>query len=438
MAALLGVTVAACATAGGAPDRDQIAERLESRTGQRLRPSPGEPGLPPDVRIDDGITIDEAVAIALWNNAAFQADLAELGFARADLQQAGLLRNPVLTLLFPWGPKQLEATAKWPIDAIWQRPRRVAAARASANAVAERLTSAGLALIADTKIAFIDLAAALERVRHAADNAALARRMAAIVDARFRAGDISRLEAEVAEVDAQRAEQEAARARLDAELARNHLHQRLGLAAVAAPEALQPAPLPARESACGETASIERDALAARPDLRAAELEIESAAARLGWERSRIASIVGILDANAQGKEGFELGPGLETDTGLFDRNQPAVTRASAELDRARARYTGTRQQIVRDTRDAFARLGQARDAAAAWRDRIVPSLERQAAQTERAYEAGDVAYLMVLESARRLSDGRSRELDARADAGRAIARLEQSMGRSCGQAGRE
>jgi cobalt-zinc-cadmium efflux system outer membrane protein len=64
------------------------------------------------VVVDDDLTQDEAVAVALWNNPDFQVQLANLGFARADLLEAGLLQNSVLSLLLPVGPKQLEATLK--------------------------------------------------------------------------------------------------------------------------------------------------------------------------------------------------------------------------------------------------------------------------------------------------------------------------------------
>jgi hypothetical protein len=48
---------------------------------------------------------------------------------------------------------------------------------------------------------------------------------------------------------------------------------------------------------------------------------------------------VGLLDMNGEGKAGFEMGPGVETDFALFDRNQAGVIRANAELARGRARY---------------------------------------------------------------------------------------------------
>jgi cobalt-zinc-cadmium efflux system outer membrane protein len=436
---LFGLTAlsAACTSLRGVPTPDQISDRIKERTGQGVR-TLGEPGLPPNISLDDGLTQDEAVAIALWNNATFQSTLADLGIARADVAAAGLLRNPIFTLLLPWGPKQLEATAKLPVDAIWQRPRRLAAARATATAVAERLVAGALTLVADTRLAFVDLIIATRRVTLATEQLQLGQRIADLTRRRFEAGDISQLEADIAATEAARTQQDAERARLDVDLARNRLRELLGLGDTTPASTLQPAEQPARRGnnvACGEdTQSLERDAWSARPELRAAELEIEAAARRLGWEQSRIFSLVAILDANAQGKEGFELGPGIETDFGLFDRNQPGVMRASAELDRSKAHYVQVREQIRRELGDAYARLVRSRDAESAWRNDIRPRLERQAEQTQRAYQEGELSYLNVLDALRRLNEGRTRELDAAADVRRALIAVEKSLGRPCVQ----
>ncbi len=48
---------------------------------------------PAGVVLSDGLSEDEAVALALWNNPGFGATLATLGFVRADLQEAGSLRS---------------------------------------------------------------------------------------------------------------------------------------------------------------------------------------------------------------------------------------------------------------------------------------------------------------------------------------------------------
>ena len=183
----------------------------------------GNAELPLDVSIEDGLTETEAIAIALWNNAGFQESLADLGIARADLVQAGLLRNPVFSLLLPWGPKQLEATARWPIDALWQRPKRVAAARLNVEAVGERLVARGLNLVADTRLVVCGAASRARVGQLAIENAQLARRIGDLSRSRLNAGDISELEADTADTDAARAELDARRAATDAALAENAL-----------------------------------------------------------------------------------------------------------------------------------------------------------------------------------------------------------------------
>ena len=51
------------------------------------------------------LTIDEAVQIALLNNRSLQATYEELGIAQADLVQAGLLRNPLFGASFRFPDK---------------------------------------------------------------------------------------------------------------------------------------------------------------------------------------------------------------------------------------------------------------------------------------------------------------------------------------------
>ena len=80
-------------------------------------------------------------------------------------------------------------------------------------------------------------------------------------------------------------------------------------------------------SPCEALDTLMTDALASRPDVRAAELAVEAAGARVGLEKSRILTITATLDANGEGKQGFEIGPGHWT--------RPAAQR---QRRRARAR----------------------------------------------------------------------------------------------------
>ena len=185
--------------------REQIDDEIRSRTGKGIQVDAGRTPVPSGVSIDDGLSADEAVAIALWNSPAFEATLADLGIARADLIDARLLKNPVLSLLFPVGPKQLEWTLQFAVDAVWQRPRRMAAASLNLQVVGQRLVSDGLMLVASVRQAYADASAAERRVALAAENVELSTRIAGIAEARLRAGDISELEARAPRTDAAQA-----------------------------------------------------------------------------------------------------------------------------------------------------------------------------------------------------------------------------------------
>jgi cobalt-zinc-cadmium efflux system outer membrane protein len=74
-------------------------------------------------------------------------------------------------------------------------------------------------------------------------------------------------------------------------------------------------------------------------------------------------------------------------------------------------------------------RLQQARQSDAMWRERILPPLEQSVQQAEKAYSAGNVSYLFVLETNRKLYDARLKDTTAVAEVRRATAELERSVG---------
>jgi cobalt-zinc-cadmium efflux system outer membrane protein len=388
------------------------------------------------VNVVDGLTQDEAVAIALWNNPDFQVQLANLGFARADLVEAGLLQNPVLSLLFPLGPKQFEAALRFPIEFLWQRPRRVGAATLAAESIASGLEQDGLTLVSDVKLAYTEYALAQDRIGLAERARTDLSAVAALMDSRFTAGDVSQLEARTAAIDAARARQEVERARLDTDLRANEFRARLGLALEAAetPIVLTATPV----TMCTITPALLDEALASRPDVRAAELAIEAAAARLGWEESRAFALTAVLDANGSGSEGFEWGPGIDAGVPIFNWNQGGKARAQAEIQRASGLYLATRQRVATEVRAATAQYRQASAAAVDWRTTVLEPLEEQVQVADRAFNEGEVAYLFVIEMNRRLTDGRLRTREAEADIARALARLERAVGRRCGTEGEE
>ena len=189
---LFAAAAAGCATSGGVATPEQIGERIEKQTGQKMRATPGPPEIPPGVITADGLTPEEAVAIALWNNPDFRAGLADLGIARADVDAGRTSAESGAVAALPVGPEAARMDRSMADRGIWQRPKRLKAAQTAAEAVAERVVVGGLALVADVRLAHADLAAAEGRVTLTSETAGLMHRISDIVRKRFEAGDISR------------------------------------------------------------------------------------------------------------------------------------------------------------------------------------------------------------------------------------------------------
>jgi len=313
---------------------------------------------------------------------------------------------------------------------LWERPKRVAAAKLSADASAQSLVQSGLDLVLAVRLAYADLALAIDRQRLAEEAATTLQRIDTLTQSRLAAGDIAELDARAARVDAVRSALDAERAVHDVTIARERLRLLLGLGADdRSLERLQASADPER---CGEPPDLMKRALAARPDLRAAELTVEAAGARLGWERSRILTLTAVLDANGEGKEGFEMGPGIDVSIPLFNRNQGGRLRGEAELQRASAVYVSLQRQVGLDVREASTLFDQARGSRVAWGERIVTPLRTNLADAEKSYSAGESSYLFVLENSRRLIEARLRERELAADEQRAQARIERASGTAC------
>lgn len=415
-------------------ERPLISSGLKERTGYAVGPDadPGENRIPEGVITEDGISESEAVTLALWNNAAFQEAIAQLGLQRADLIQAGLLKNPVFSLMFPWGPKQLEFTAIFPLEDLWLRGERLDAAELDCERVATLLVENGLVLIRDVKAAYASLGLAEQQEALARERATLGASMASIQEARLRAGDLSELDVGLARVKALETKTEAARLARERSLAESRLRGLAGWIEESEPLRFEPDG-PSELEVLPDLDELILQAMAARPELRAAELLLEAAGERAGLAKKEFFRLAAILDANGKGSEGFEMGPGLAFDIPVFHQGQGAKARAAAELEIAARHYVTVRDRISLEVRQAHTRCLDVAEGLAAFRTEIVPALEGALQREARAFETGATSPLTVLEGRDRLLLARLQEAQLAGDLGVARAELERQVGRTLG-----
>jgi cobalt-zinc-cadmium efflux system outer membrane protein len=337
---LLGLATAACTSLDPAADRTEVHDAL----GQRL-------GLDaPAASVDDGPAIDDevrallrepltaasAVRLALLHNHRVRATYARLGIARADLVQAGLLRNPAFDLdvrFLESGGTDMEFGLSQPVLELFFRPLRNQLAAHRFAAAKLRVTDELIDLVFAVRRAVVQAQAAEQLValhRRALAAAAAAHTLQLELHAAGNATDqalaIERLGETKARLDLAAAEQ-------DAQLAREPLQALLGLHG-AATEWTLAAELAPDPLADFDLTEVESRVVAASLDLAAHREGLNALAQQTGLDSWRGWFPELVLGPNGIRVPGgtFGFGPRLEGELPLFDTGATRRARSTAEL----------------------------------------------------------------------------------------------------------
>ncbi len=415
--------------------RSYISAELRNKSGFDLANSkqPGQLELPANIVTDDGINEDEAIAIALWNNAQFQADLASVAIANADVIDAGIVSNPLLRYLSPNAGIMASGYINFAFDFLWMRPRRVSGAITEAERVGESMVQKGFGLIRDVQLSYTDLQLAHDKSIIFAENARIRAEMTRLSNARLRYGEISEFEALTFRADSATAVDQSIRANLDTIVLRNRLFSLIGFGpdTTLSIELIKDT-LIAQKISRSEYLDL---AFSHQPELQTARLAIEAAGKRLGWEKSRIIGFTAVLnyehiptgDNNKWLPNAFN--PGFQMELPLLNRNQGKIARAKAEMEQASFQYVSLQQRIALDVIEAFNRYEEVYKAYEAWNSAVLPNLEEALHLVQLSYERGDISYLPVLEALRQLVNGKLRKAEIEAELRRSVSQLNYSIG---------
>jgi len=407
-AAALALALAGCASFspdGGMGDVRKLAEDRAGAPVRVLAQAGDEATAKAEVakRLAAPLTADSAVEIALLNQPAFKARLAELGVAEADLVQAGRLRNPV----FAYSNKRnadvqaIERTLLVNVASLVLMPlaldiesrryeqAKVAAAIGVLDAAAEARQAFYRAVAAQEMLIYY------EQVQLAAEaSSELARRMQQV-------GNWSRLSRMREQAFYADATAQLARAQQSALAEREKLARLLGVADARA--FTLPARLPDPPAAPLAIANAEQVAMDRRLDVQMARLDSEGVAKALGLTKTtRFVNLleVGYTNESESGearKDGYE----IELELPLFDWGDARVARAQARYRQALARTAGVAVDARSEVREAYAAYRTAYDLARHYRDEIVPLRKRIAEETLLRYNGMLIGVFELLADAR-------------------------------------
>jgi cobalt-zinc-cadmium efflux system outer membrane protein len=373
------------------------------------------------------LTEESAVRIAVLNNREARAAYEELGIARAELVQAGLLRNPVfegaLRFFSSGTTVELGLTQAF-LDAFAIPMRRcvaasnLAAARASVSRRMVRLAF-------DVRRAFVRHRAAAERVEMRRKSLEVMVGSLDLMRQLNAAGNATEVQLAAAEEPAAHERLQLAAAEAAAAESREPLNVLLGLwgdgiAWTAAPGRLEEAgAIPAARERC------ESLAVAASFDLAEARAHAEGTARRAGlasWD-AVFPGIAPGLSAEREIDGRWGVGPALEAEIPVFDQGDARVAAARAELRRELALFTTVAVEVRSAARRLRDRVASLEERAAFMTKVHMPLQDRLLRETLKVFNAMQIGAFEVLLARGRQIAGEVEHLQTLEDL--ALARLD-------------
>ena len=439
VAVLLGLA-AGCASMEDKAGLKQVGADVQGRIGQRVV---WNQGMEDDRKVaqelakvlEGELTADAAVQSALLNNRRLQAKFEDLGIAQADLVQAGLLSNPVFSIMarFPdgGGGTNLELGINQQFMELVSLPLRKKVAKSHFEQAQAQVADVVLDLAAQTRQAFVELQFAQQTVemRQWIQRAAQASEEAAL---RLReAGNTRQLDLESERATAQQAELDLESAQREVAAAREKLVRLMGLPAWSKATKITTR-MPEVPEERFDAPSLERQAMDERLDLMAARHAAEAAAQSLGIAKIQLwleGSSIGV-DTERDVSGSRVTGPRADVPIPLFDQGQAVRAKAKAQLRQMRQNYLALKTEVASEIRDSLTRLAVSASHARRYQHTLLPLRERITHLTQLQYNAMQVSVFQLMQAKQQEVMAGQAYLGSLRDYWLARSSLERSVGR--------
>jgi outer membrane protein, heavy metal efflux system len=351
-----------------------------------------------------GVTLDEAVALALRENRSLRAKQFEHQATRAGEITAGLRPNPVgIYSSDHLGSRNVDreyaVSVGQPIELGGKRERRLDSARAATRVSELELADVQRQIVAQVKRTFTDALVARATLALAQDNLRALDDVERIQRFRAERGDISELELTRIQIQRFAFERDTADARQAIQSAK------IGLRALAGQDSL-----PGDFEIAGDLEfrdrpfdreELYRITIANRPDVRAAEAARDKARADVNLARANAWwDVTPQVEYRRVGSDST-IGIGVSVPIRIFDRNQGEIARTRAEVQRSEALRQASAVQALADVDAALAAVVTSRDKVILLRDTYLPKAQRSRETVEFAYRRGGVSLLDYLDAQR-------------------------------------
>jgi len=395
MAAALTMALSGCASLAPRPGDDAIQSLLAERGGPAVDWS--AVGQPEAERraigrwLDEEMSVDTAVRVAMLRSPRLQQQYARLGLARAEVLEAVQIPNPRLHLAREYSdaaPGYSRMTGlSLPLVDLLVLPVRARLAGTEFDRAQMEIAAAVLAVASDVETAWYRHVAAQQVAEMRTAVAEGADASAELAQRFFDAGNLSELQLKQEQAAASSARIDAARARAEAIEARLGLNTLLGLSGDEADWATSDRlPLPVTQE--DEADALVALAMGSNLELQAARRQAEVLADALGITRGlRWLGGSEIGYERETEADGTRLrGPSLSLELPLFNQGQAKLARAEAHLAGALARVHEAELATHNGVRLGAQRVRELRSVVDIHRQALIPQREKVVERSQQEY----------------------------------------------------
>jgi outer membrane protein TolC len=323
------------------------------------------------------LSVNDAVQIALINNANLQANFYDLQIAEANVVQAGRLPNPIFDMLYAKnnGEFKIEQALTFNVLALFTMPKASAIEKQRFAAVQNKVVLQVLDTARQTRNAYFDALAARESVHYLTQVNDSAEATAEFAKRMQKAGNFSALDKAREQVFYADAALELAQAKNKQVQADEALTRLLGLherTAFSLPERLPDLP-----KSNDDLKQVKPEDFAKRLDIAQMRSETEALASQLGLSKAtRLVNVLELGPARVlEGKRGepYKKGVTLSFELPIFDWGQSKVKRAEAVYMQSLQHSANLAVVAASQVRSHYAQYQASYAIAQYYRDDVVP-----------------------------------------------------------------
>lgn len=351
------------------------------------------------------LTVREALALARDHNPDLLAARQELDIARGRLVRAQYPNqfNPEIGgsgarrdfAGRPSGSTDFDLTLSQELEVGGQRGKRIEEAEKNLTKVAHQVKDRERLVLAQVKDAFYRGLYLKRRLELFQDVETLNRRLRDIAASRFQAGDVAKMEVNVAEVRLGQTRKDAIVARRDYHNALQEFERLLGREPVGQ---LTPSGQLAIHPQSFQQDHILQLAMENRPDLQAAVTEQQRVAAETALTR-RLIIPNPTLQAFYRNEEGGDtvVGGAVSFPLPLFDRKQAELTQLAGRAGQAGYERHSTELRIQQEVRESLRSYEAAREEVTVFETAVLDQAAENFQFIETAYREGKISLLQLV-----------------------------------------